>query len=181
MTLRISFDLDDSDLRHFQLIMQQARSSAERHPPEEIIAAAEKLLATIGTDEAPGFIVDRIDRLRLMIKMISDVEWRLPADEVARVINALAYFSEPDDLIPDGIPGVGFLDDAIMVELVVREMRHELEAYEDFCRFRAESRENGDGSVSRDDWLDKRRQQLQSRMRRRRSRMISKAGSRLFD
>ena len=52
------------------------------------------------------------------------------------MLNALAYFAEPDDLIPDQIPGLGFLDDAIMVELVVRELRHEIEAYEDFRVFR---------------------------------------------
>jgi hypothetical protein len=49
------------------------------------------------------------------------------------------YFAEPVDLIPDQVPGVGFLDDAIMVELVVQEIRPELDAYADFCRYRESS------------------------------------------
>jgi uncharacterized membrane protein YkvA (DUF1232 family) len=79
------------------------------------------------------------------------------------VLNALAYFTEPDDLIPDHIPGLGFLDDAIMVELVVRELEHEIEAYRDFCDFRESHTASG-----RDDWLTERREELQTRMRQRR-------------
>ena len=105
-----------------------------------------------------------------MIDMLSDIEWRLPHHEASRVLNALSYFCEPEDLIPDHIPGLGFLDDAIMIELVVRELKHEIEAYSDFCEYRDRLRaEQGDrASVSRSGWLDDRRKALQSRMRRRR-------------
>ncbi|NIV16986.1 MAG: DUF1232 domain-containing protein, partial [Woeseiaceae bacterium] len=84
----------------------------------------------------PQFIDQRLDKLNIMIRMLKDHEWRLPAAESNRVLNALAYFADPEDLIPDHIPGLGFLDDAIMVELVVRELKHEIEAYRDFCDFR---------------------------------------------
>ena len=39
MTLQITLDLSDNDLKHFQLIMNQARSAAARIAPEDIIAA----------------------------------------------------------------------------------------------------------------------------------------------
>jgi uncharacterized membrane protein YkvA (DUF1232 family) len=178
MSLRVSFDLDDNDLKHFRLIMREARKAAARKTPEDIVASAEELLWELGDDKAPGFILERMAKLKTMIRMISDVEWRLPHEETSRVLNALAYFAEPEDLIPDHIPGLGFLDDAIMVELVVRELRHELDAYQDFCEFRAAARESsGNQSVSRDAWLDARRQELQSRMRRRRKQMLHRAGS----
>lgn len=171
MTLRISFELDDDDLKHFRLIMDEARKASTRLTPEDIVAGAEELLSHVGTFEhAPGFIVERIQKLKLMIDMLSDIEWRLPHQDASRVLNALAYFSEPEDLIPDHIPGLGFLDDAIMIELVVRELKHEIEAYQDFCDFRDRTKhEQGDkATVSRQSWLSDRRKALQSRMRRRR-------------
>ena len=101
MALRISFELNEDDLKHFQLIMQEARKAAKRIPPEQIVASAEELLKDIEASSTPGFIVERLKKLRLMIHMLSDVEWRLPHQEATRVLHALAYFAEPDDLIPD--------------------------------------------------------------------------------
>jgi uncharacterized membrane protein YkvA (DUF1232 family) len=169
--MRITFELDDNDLKHFRLIMNEARRAAHGLAPEDIVASAEELLRAAPEAEAPGFIVERIGKLRLMIRMLSDIEWRLPHQEATRVLNALAYFAEPEDLIPDHIPGLGFLDDAIMIELVVRELRPEIEAYQDFCDYRDRLASRGDGaSASREDWLDTRRKELQARMRRRRGR-----------
>jgi uncharacterized membrane protein YkvA (DUF1232 family) len=169
MGLRVTFELDENDLRHFRLIMQQARTTAARIAPEDIVATAEQLLASIGPDGAPAFVVERLKKLRLLIDMMKDIEWRLPQAEANRVLNALAYFAEPEDLIPDSIPGLGYLDDAIMIELICRELKHEIEAYQDFCDYRTRTRQNSgrDTRVSRDDWLENRRAELQSRMRRR--------------
>ena len=170
MAMRISFELDEDDLKHFQLIMDEARKAASRMAPEDIVAGAQTVLKDVDEATAPGFIVDRLHKLRLMIDMISDLEWRLPHGETKRVLKALSYFADPEDLIPDHIPGLGLLDDAIMIELVVRELKHEIEAYQDFCDYRDRVRvERGDGAdVSRDGWLSARRKALQSRMRRRR-------------
>lgn len=178
MGLRVSFDLEESDLNHFRLIMREARKAAANSTPEEIVAGAENLLAKVGNASVPRFIQERLDNLDLMIRMLSDHEWRLPKQESTRVLNALAYFREPDDLIPDHIPGLGFLDDAIMIELVARELRHELEAYRDFREFR-EKRPPGKArspDVTREEWLAGRRKELQSRMRRRRKRSTERSG-----
>jgi uncharacterized membrane protein YkvA (DUF1232 family) len=169
MSLRISFELSEKDLEHFALIMREARKTTAGLPPEDIVAEAEALLHAMDESDSAGFIVERIQKLRLMIQMLSDVEWRLPHQDATRVLNALAYFSEPEDLIPDGIPGLGFLDDAIMIELVVRELSHEIDAYESFCEFRNSAQAKADSNtvVSRKEWLDERRKELQSKMRRR--------------
>ena len=169
MGLRITFELGEDDLRHFRLIMQQARSTAARIAPEDIVAAAEDLLDSIGQEGTPAFVAERLHKLRLLIEMLSDIDWRLPQREADRVLSALAYFAEPDDLIPDDIPGLGFLDDAIMIELICREMKHEIEAYQDFCDFRERvlKRAGRRERVSREEWLENRRAELQARMRRR--------------
>ena len=187
MSLRVSFEINDNDLKHFRLIMREARKVVARSAPEDIVASAEDLMQELGKTNTPGFIQERIDKLRLMIRMLSDLEWRLPHQEATRVLNALAYFSEPDDLIPDHIPGLGFLDDAIMVELVMRELKHEIDAYNDFCDYRERTRSDRGRNVriSREDWLNGRREKLQSRMRRRREQSKKQASGspdlQLFD
>ena len=182
MALRITFELSDEDLKHFRLIMADARKAAAGVKPEDIVEAAEGLLARVDSGSIPQFAAARMQSLRDMIDMLKDHEWRLPKEDAKRVLNALAYFCEPEDLIPDNTPGIGFLDDAIMVELAVRELRHEIEAYRDFCEFRASAKTRRgvkpkSGGVTREDWLADRRAQLQGRMRRRRKKQASRAQS----
>lgn len=182
MALRVSFDLDDNDLKHFRLIMREARHAAARATPEDIVAGARGLLEKVGTTRVPQFVGERLEKLDLMIRMLTDTEWRLPSQESTRVLSALAYFCEPDDLIPDNIPGLGFLDDAIMIELVVRELRHEIEAYRDFCEFRSRQTpppgtKGRSPEITREAWLAERRRELQSRMRRRRKRNSRSSGN----
>ena len=176
MSMQVAFELDDHDLKHFELIMREARKAAANAPPEVIVEGAKELLVQIRSSRVPTFIRDRLEQLDIMIAMLSDVEWRLPEQDSARVINALAYFCEPEDLIPDHIPGLGYLDDAIMIQLVVDELKHEIEAYLDFCEFRksqpAKNRVKSRSSeATRDEWLESRRKELQSRMRRRLGRL----------
>ena len=171
MGLRITIDLEDSDLDHFRLIMKEARKAAGRASEDEIVVSAEDLLGEVRKGKVPGYIQERLEKLRVLVDMLRDSEWQLPDEEKMRVINALAYFAEPEDLIPDHIPGLGFLDDAIMVELVVRELRHEIQAYQDFCEFRHKY-DSGfrllRDPARREKKLGTRRDQLRERIARRR-------------
>lgn len=182
MGLSVNLELTDEQLAHFQLIMEQARNNVSHIAPEDIVASAEALIETLRVADAPGFVGERIQLLELMISMISDIDWRLPKEDKDRVFTALTYFAEPEDLIPDSIPGIGYLDDAIMIELAARELGHELEAYQDFCDFRRDRREaDAASSASREDWLAARRSELQDRMhRRRRKGLPGKVARRLF-
>ena len=185
MGMRISIDLDDDDLKHFRLIMRQARHSSLHLLPEDIVASAERVLRDVDRSKTPGFITQRLAKLEIMIEMLTDHEWRLPEKDTARVLNALAYFTDPEDLIPDDVPGIGLLDDAIMIELVVRELKHEIEAYEDFCQFRRDHPgpkgiKAKTTDLSREQWLDSRRKSLQERMRRRRKKSVKRFGDRII-
>ena len=101
--------------------------------------------------------------------MLRDEEWNLSDFEHERIVSALAYFADPIDLIPDHIPGIGFLDDAMFVEIVIRELTAEIDAYNEFCEYRiaeeARLTEEGlDPDENRDVWISAKRDQLHTRI-----------------
>ncbi len=171
--MKISFDLSPSDLEHFRDVMTRARDAAKMREEPEIIESARELITQVNSSETSDFIRDRMNTLETLIGMALDKGWGLVSEDRQRVIEALSYFAEADDLIPDDIPVLGFLDDAIMIEIVAEELKHEIQAYRDFVVFRAaEQARLGESSedLERADWLESRRQELHSRMRRRRRR-----------
>ena len=170
MPLRVSFELSDSDLRYFRRKMRETTSAARGRGETEIIEATASLLEEIRHRNVPDFVRERIAKLRELVQMLEDAEWQLSGPNRKHVLSAMAYFAEAEDLIPDVVPGIGFLDDAIMVELVVQELRNELDAYRDFCAFRSlQERERGrrEDGMTREEWLRGRRAQLHGRIRRR--------------
>ncbi len=173
MTISITIDLSDSDVDHFQQALVRARDLSADKSAESITDAARKLLIVASKTEVPDFIAQRLAKLESLISMVHDEGWALPEADRSRVLTALMYFADPADVIPDSIPVVGYLDDAIMIELCVRELKHEVESYEDFNDYRkheAQSRGVDPYQLGRADWLEDRRQELQDRMRRRRDR-----------
>lgn len=173
MSLTLTIDLSDRDLEHFTKAIEAARVAADHKPAADVIGAATGLLQTAQATALPDFIADRLDKLDTLVAMVKDEGWALPEADAKRVIGALAYFADPKDIIPDHVPVLGFLDDAIAIELCVRELGHELEAYDDFCEYRqAEADRRGvqPATLGRAEWLEGRREELQSRMHRRRDR-----------
>lgn len=179
MPMEITFELSDEDLEYFRKVMGEVLAKTSELNEAEVIDNARKLLGDVSQSGASDFIRERMNRMESLIGMLVDTGWGLENEDRERVLQALAYFSDPQDLIPDDIPGLGFLDDAIMIEMVIRELKHELQAYDDFCVFRtAESSQRGHEAmeIERSDWLEKRRKQLHARMRSRRSRGKSGGG-----
>jgi uncharacterized membrane protein YkvA (DUF1232 family) len=173
MPLAISFELSDRDLEHFTSAIKAATFAAGSMSPEQIVSAAGKLLEDTGSLELPDFIMERLDKLDALIAMVRDEGWALPEEDRQRVLSALVYFADPKDIIPDNVPVLGYFDDAIAIELCVRELRHELDAYDEFCDFRqTEANRRGlePSTVGRADWLASRRDELQDRMHRQRTR-----------
>lgn len=173
MSISLNFELNDRDLEHFHSAMAAAKQAAEHKSAEEIIDCAGRLLAEAQTVRIPDFIKSRLLRLDDMIAMTRDPGWALPEEDRQRVLSALVYFCDPKDVIPDSVEVLGFLDDAIMIELCVRDLKHELAAYDDFCDYRqheAGRRGMAPEHVGHADWLDARRDELIDRMHTRRER-----------
>jgi hypothetical protein len=177
MPLRVSFDLQDADLRHFAEVVQHTKAMARECAAHDIIAAARQVLLDLEQAQLADFLVQRRDRLRLMLEMVADPDWRLSAEDSQRLLNALACFATT--------PGVqapmGFLDHAIMIELVGRDLTHDLDAYRDFCKARTRltsgRRAATSGEASRQQWIEQRCTVLQARVHQRRQRDLQRAAS----
>lgn len=169
MAFEVTFELQDSDLEHFRSVMKKAIEGASHLSEENIIEHAKDLSISL-KEGVPQFVAERIHKLEQLVKMIEDTEWNLEGEERTNVLSALAYFSDPEDLVPDHIPALGYLDDAIMIELVAEDLQDDIEAFQEFCAYRDREQERaGDKPITTEDWLDAKRRELHSRMRNRRS------------
>ena len=177
MPLRISFNLGDADLRHFEEVAQQTQSSARERSAHEIVAAARQMLEDAQRAQQADFVKERFSRLARMIDMAVDPDWQLNAEDSQRLLNALACFGGG----AESAARASFLDHAIMVELVSRDLEHDLAAYRDFCKLReaqiARQRPGADQEAQRQQWLQQKRDELQQRMHERRRKALDRAGS----
>jgi len=171
MSMKISFELTDRDLNFFRKALAQSREAVRDADESEIIEAINDVLNEIRKNEPlPDFVGQRIPELESLISMLTDEEWHLPEGDRERLLATFVYFADPEDILPDDIPVIGYLDDVIIIELVVRELHHVRVAYDDFCQFRddfdSDKGKNVDPVIRRDR-IDRRRQQLHQRMQRR--------------
>ena len=135
--MRITFELESADLERFHGAFDRARRLAVDADEIDVIDAAKQALDAICIDRVPAYVRKRLVHVQRLILLLEDDEWRLPMPDRADALAALAYFGDPDDLIPDHFEVIGLVDDAIMLELIARRMRHVLHAYQRFCLFRS--------------------------------------------
>ena len=160
--MKVSFELSKRDIAYFRERLKRIRNNLDTSDEGPILEGAEKMMDEARAAEPPEFVLVRLVKLEQLLKMLRDDQWRLEGRDRVRILDALAYFVDPEDMIPDRLPGIGYLDDAIMVELIADELQHEIKAYEDFCAFRKTTPGKKDS-----DKLETRRHALQARMRRR--------------
>ena len=180
MSARISFHLRDEDLRQFEERAQHTQANARSKSSDEIIAEARAVMHAASQAQLAGFVRERFARLGSLLDMASDSEWALVGEDRQRLLNALACFSGSHSKAADD-DNVVFLDHSIMIELVSRDLEHDLAAYRDFCSLRTSHakrhRPGADQQANRDLWLQQTRESLQHRMHLRRTRSLQHAGS----
>ena len=172
-TLRINFELGPEDIEYFRDRLSKARRNRALRDDDRVILAAEALAVKALESKPPTFVVSRMLTLQNMVDMLKDRDWALENEDRDRVLEVLAYFADPKDIIPDELPGIGFLDDAIMIDLAAIDLAPELEAYAEFCA----NREDLAAKEADAQPLKVARDELQSRMRRRRRRRAGGAAT----
>jgi uncharacterized membrane protein YkvA (DUF1232 family) len=154
---KVTFTLDESDGNYFRDLYQKAKRGAKTCDREQIIREAREIVKDVrASKKTPIFVQDAIAILADLVDLIQDEDYAAPQKVQNEVLAALAYFSDPEDLIPDHIPGLGFLDDAIMVKFIEDEFKHELWGYRKFCK-------NRDSSEQRP-WASSAKERLRERL-----------------
>jgi uncharacterized membrane protein YkvA (DUF1232 family) len=170
MTLKVVRELSDADLDYYRKATDDAWQRNATRQEKEILDGVRQMLAKAQQAAAPEYVRKRLDDLGTLASMLEDPEWapELEDKDRRRILAAVSYFADPEDIIPDQIPGLGFLDDALLAELVLRELEHELDGYREFCEYRKnEETLRGKTDVSRGDWLAAKRRQVFLRIKRR--------------
>jgi uncharacterized membrane protein YkvA (DUF1232 family) len=155
--LKVTLNLDESDIAFFRSIYREAKARAKTQSPEQIVTEVRGLISRLrATPRAPHFVEEAAQTLESLISMLEDKDYAIPKSVGAQVLDALSYFANPEDLIPDHVPGLGFLDDWVVVKIVGQEFKGELAAYAKFVRFRQ-------GAEQRP-WTDTARDRLPKRL-----------------
>lgn len=134
---KISFSLDEGDIAYFRKLFRNARKQVNDQDAAQVLAAVQHLVDRVRqAKKTPSFVQEAVAVLEDLKQMLEDPDYELPKAPRTEVLAALSYFANPEDLIPDQVPGLGFLDDAIMMKMLESEFRHELWGYRQFRRFR---------------------------------------------
>jgi len=104
---------------------------------QKAIDLAKQLSNKFDAKEVDDFIqrhkdLDFIGDIKLLFSMVADHikgNYKIDTKTFLIITGALAYAVLPTDLIPDFIPGVGFLDDAFVIGWTIKTVKDEIENY----------------------------------------------------
>lgn len=122
-------DIDEEKARAFY---EQSRAEAEdilkdEDKMERFLQKLEKKLKTV---PAAGNVLAYVPLMMSLVRSYVKKEYtEPPIASMISIVIALIYFLSPIDLIPDTIPGVGFIDDAVVIAGCLALVRTDLEDY----------------------------------------------------
>ena len=76
-----------------------------------------------------GAAAEFIEPVVLLWRMLIDPAYTMKWETKAAIIAAASYFIAPADIVPDAVPGVGFLDDVVVIAWVLHQVGEEVERY----------------------------------------------------
>ncbi|GAB3727644.1 hypothetical protein GCM10028862_04430 [Luteimonas pelagia] len=131
-----TFDLDNGALAHFNRLLSILDDGHRPLVPDQLATAARELDGEPAGRQAPACITQRMRRAGVIELMLRDAEWAMPdaAREPAELV--VAYVRGATDLIPDRLPRVGRLDDAIVVDAAWDSLAREVADFIEFRRLR---------------------------------------------
>lgn len=104
---------------------------------EKALELSEKLSSDFNEEETEEFGEKHTSKpwyhdFKLLFDMVTDKNYTLDKTTYMMIAGALAYVVFPIDIIPDFILGVGFLDDAFVLSIVMKKLSDEIGKYKKF-------------------------------------------------
>jgi uncharacterized membrane protein YkvA (DUF1232 family) len=131
-----SFELDNGALEHFNRLLSVLDARHHALAPDQLATAARELDDQLEVDRAPACILQRMRRAGVIELMLKDLEWATPGEAREPAELVVAYVRGATDLIPDRLPRVGRLDDAIVVDAAWDGLAREVADFIEFRRLR---------------------------------------------
>ncbi len=103
--------------------LQKAENMADEFDPEEAEQFAKKHQGAKWYDD---FV--------LLYTMVTDKKFKISKTAYIAIAGALAYVVLPIDVLPDFIPGLGFIDDVFVVGIVMKSISDEIERYQSYTQ-----------------------------------------------
>jgi uncharacterized membrane protein YkvA (DUF1232 family) len=119
-----------------QRLNRDADSVSERDIHALRTSVPEKLEAidTKALRKELEWVGEMVGRIRTLWDMLFDKDFVVDWKSKALVGAALLYFVMPADLTPDFIPGIGYIDDALVLATLWRLMQEKIDEYLNFKR-----------------------------------------------
>lgn len=126
----------EADLRRFNACAARVAPGTPPLEPEQVVGAARRLSRAVGAGHESRFIRARLRRVGEIRALLADAGWACDDGLRERMRELVAYIDVARGLVPDEVPVIGGLDDALLVDLAMQGLRGELDEYADFCRYR---------------------------------------------
>ena len=130
-----NYEIDPDRLHYFNSVLQDICSGAPSLNMDQIITAARRVLARYSGGQRPVFVESRLQALMRLEEMAANAGWELSVQDRGRIARLRTYVQEPEGLLPDALPVIGQLDDALLIDVALQVLHDELADYEDYCRF----------------------------------------------
>jgi uncharacterized membrane protein YkvA (DUF1232 family) len=116
--------------------------------PKEALKVAEEAASKAAAAGSRGLVKDLRTDVPMLVRMLKSYISReytdIPYTSLLKILIGICYFLFVADLIPDFIPVLGFMDDAIVIGWVIRSIRKNLDEYKEW----EEKRVKGDKILS---------------------------------
>lgn len=128
--MEVNFLKKEKILDKFEDNKKEAESTIkDKEKVEDVLDKASKKILKKSVSEIARVYED----IKLMISLVRD--WirkdyvKIPYGTIISIFASLIYFVNPFDVFPDYIPLIGYIDDAFLISVVIRQFNNDMKKY----------------------------------------------------